>query len=429
MPVNCNAVSRELVKDLPTDANIRLWVGAWRRGVSWNHAKIIAVDGKYLHTGGHNMWDGHYLTYDPVHDLSLEMVGDVALDGHYFANRQWDYIESRQESFWGTLGSRMPDSMPQLATVRVTVSEWPRQIASEYPPMFTQSILNGVEPLDEDDRGVPIITMGRYGCLTPPQDRPSDAAFAAMLGCATKIIRMGLQDLGPVCIPSTKIALPGCVWPDTYLSTIAKVLWEKGVDVEIVLSNPGSIPGGLSPTEANYGNGWSCIDVAAEIIKRVQRLYPNADNVDLRQKINENLRITFLREEIGNTWADGMNMGMHAKHFIVDDVCTYIGSQNLYVCDLAEWGVVIDDPDVTDQILNEYWRPMWRLSYTGEDVDVDAVMDELNIDRDGADPNDLDDETKAQMKQAELANAGVGSNNMGMYQSEGGSNQYPDEEC
>ena len=24
-------------------------------------------------------------------------------------------------------------------------------------------------------------------------------------------------------------------------------------------------------------------------------------------------------------------MGMHAKHFMVDDCCTYIGSQNLYV--------------------------------------------------------------------------------------------------
>jgi phosphatidylserine/phosphatidylglycerophosphate/cardiolipin synthase-like enzyme len=428
MPVNCNAVSRELVKGLPVDANIRLWVGAWRRGVSWNHAKIIAVDGKYLHTGGHNMWDGHYLTYDPIHDLSLEMIGDVALDGHYFANRQWDYIESRQESFWGTMGSRMPDSMPQAAKVRVIVTEWPRNVASEHAPMFTRSRLDGVKPLD-DDSGVPIISMGRYGCLTPPQDRPSDAAFVAMLGSAEKIIRMGLQDLGPVCLPGTKIALPGCVWPDAYLSTIAKVLWEKGVDVEIVLSNPGSIPGGLSPTEANYGNGWSCIDVAAEIIKRVVRLYPDAQDAALRQKISGNLRITFIREEIGNTWADGMNMGMHAKLFIIDDVCTYIGSQNLYVCDLAEWGVVIDNPAVTEQILNEYWHPMWRFSYTGEDLDLVSVMDGLNIDRDGGDPNNLDDETKEQMKKAELANAGVTSNNSSLYQSEDDSSQDQEKEC
>jgi phosphatidylserine/phosphatidylglycerophosphate/cardiolipin synthase-like enzyme len=426
MPVNCNAVSRELVAKLPVDANLRLWVGAWRRGVSWNHAKIIAVDGKYLHTGGHNMWDGHYLTFDPVHDLSLEMTGPVAMDGHYFANRQWDYIESRQESFWGTLGSRMPDSMPQVAKVRVTVSEWPRRVASEHAPYFCSKKLKGVKPLPEEG-DVPIITMGRYGCLTPPGERPSDAAFLAMLRSAKKIIRLGLQDLGPVCIPGTKIALPGCVWPDEYLSTLAKVIWKKGVDVEIVLSNPGSIPGGLSPTEANYGNGWSCVDVAAEIIKRVQKLYPEADDGALRRKITDNLRICFIREEIGNKWADGMNMGMHAKHFIVDDVCTYIGSQNLYVCDLAEWGVVIDNAEATEKILNEYWHPMWKFSYIAEDVDVDAVMDGLEINRDGADPNYLDEETKEQMKKAELANAGVASNNTGLYGTDDGA--YDEDEC
>ena len=73
MPVNCNAVIKKLTKDLPNDAKLQLWVGAWRKGVSWNHAKIIAVDGQYLHTGGHNLWDGHYLKHDPVHDLSLEI--------------------------------------------------------------------------------------------------------------------------------------------------------------------------------------------------------------------------------------------------------------------------------------------------------------------------------------------------------------------
>jgi hypothetical protein len=51
MPVNCDAVIKKLTDHLPENSNIRLWVGAWRRGVSWNHAKLIAVDGLYLHTG------------------------------------------------------------------------------------------------------------------------------------------------------------------------------------------------------------------------------------------------------------------------------------------------------------------------------------------------------------------------------------------
>jgi hypothetical protein len=51
MPVNCTAVLKKLTAKIPPDANIRMWVGAWRKGVSWNHAKLIAVDGLYLHTG------------------------------------------------------------------------------------------------------------------------------------------------------------------------------------------------------------------------------------------------------------------------------------------------------------------------------------------------------------------------------------------
>lgn len=59
MPVNCTKVIKALTEGIPAEneSNLHLWVGAWRKGVSWNHAKIIAVDGTYLHTGGHNMWD------------------------------------------------------------------------------------------------------------------------------------------------------------------------------------------------------------------------------------------------------------------------------------------------------------------------------------------------------------------------------------
>jgi hypothetical protein len=51
MPVNCNVVIKRLTEHLPLNPNIRLWVGAWCKNLSWNHAKIIAVDGLYLLTG------------------------------------------------------------------------------------------------------------------------------------------------------------------------------------------------------------------------------------------------------------------------------------------------------------------------------------------------------------------------------------------
>lgn len=97
---------------------------------------------------------------------------------------------------------------------------------------------------------------------------------------------------------------------------MARVMWTKGVDLEIVLSNPGSIPGNLSPTEANYGNGWSCVDVAAEIIKCIRKQFPDAQDSRLREIVRDNLRICFLKSPRGGkTYKDGGNLGLHCMSF------------------------------------------------------------------------------------------------------------------
>ena len=273
----------------------------------------------------------------------------------------------------------LPDGLPLVAKTRVTVSEFPKGKATEFPPFYKKRLVPRREPLQDD---IPMLSMGRYGSVLSYY-RPSDDAILAMLDSAKTIIRLGLQDLGPVRIPNTNLTVPGCVWPKHYLSTLGRAIWTRGVDVEIVLSNPGSIPGGLKPTEAQYGNGWSCVDVAAEIIKTIKKQFPSAADGELRKMVRENLRVCFIRRAPGTNWEDGMSVGLHSKHFIIDDVCSYIGSQNLYICDLAEWGVVIDHPGEVQKMMRDYWNPMWKASYTGTDVDVQEVMDGLDINRDG----------------------------------------------
>lgn len=219
MPVNCNKLIKELTKDLPSDAEqkLKLWVGSWRKGVSWNHAKIIAVDGKYLWTGGHNFWDYHYLKGNPVNDLSLEMEGGPARDAHYYANAQWGYIVKKQSTAWGRfVDKNIPDAWDVPRMARVTVSEFPETLdskAAEFPPAYRGKklrLLGGRGPgVAKDEAFVPVISMGRYGAIVK-KARPSDDAFVAMLDSAETVIRFSLQDLGPVCLPGTKMALPGC---------------------------------------------------------------------------------------------------------------------------------------------------------------------------------------------------------------------------
>ena len=69
----------------------------------------------------------------------------------------------------------------------------------------------------------------------------------------------------------------------------------------------------------------------------------------------------------------------------------------MYICDLAEWGVVIDNGDAVKEIKSQYWDPMWKVSYTIDDCQVDKVMDGLDIDRDAPSKLAL---TKVQMDQA-----------------------------
>lgn len=391
MPVNCSAVLKALTEDLPQDANMQVWVGAWRKGFSWNHAKLIAVDGVFLHTGGHNLWDQHYLKNNPVHDLSVEFEGSVARDGHRFANLQWEFIQQKQETCIGGCVDMMPDAMPTVLKTRVTVSEWPEGVANTFPPVFTKkkvaktanySRMNSNVEKEGLVDSVPMITIGRLGTMIYKY-RSADDAIIAMINSSQKIIRLVLQDIGPVTVPGTKKALPGLKWPKAYLAAIGEAIYQRGVDIEMVVSNPNSIPGGLKGTEANYGNGWSCCDVAAEIIKSIKKNHADVDDGRLRAMVTDNLRICFCRHDKNSMYEDGKTIGLHSKHFIVDDVSTYIGSQNLYMCDLAEWGVIIDSEAEVKKIKEDYFDPMWEDSYTGEDVDVQTVMDELDIDRDG----------------------------------------------
>ena len=70
-----------LTQNLASDSRVKVSIGAYRDGANWNHGKIIAVDGRYMISGGHNYYTTDYLVDDPVHDISVVYEGSVALSG------------------------------------------------------------------------------------------------------------------------------------------------------------------------------------------------------------------------------------------------------------------------------------------------------------------------------------------------------------
>lgn len=382
-PVNCDAVMKKFTAALPKDSKLSIWVGAWRKGMCWNHAKIVAVDGKEVYTGGHNLWDDVYLQNDPIHDTSIHLKGEVAVQAHLFMNTQWSFIRDRQSTWTGWVVDKFyNDGWILPAVTRVTISEWPEKISSKYAPVFEKdtvraSRLDSVDDASDDDDVVPILALGRYGNIVD-NARSSDDAFIAMFQAAQKSIKFILQDLGPVnkTVLGKKIVYK--TWPKAYFRTFSKAMFERDVDIEIILSNPES-----GEARGNYSNGWSCEEVAAEIIKTMKEQFPEASDDLLKKKTKDNLRVCFLRNKIGNRWVSNNKVGLHSKFFIVDDVCTYVGSQNLYKFDLAEWGVAIDSEKKTFEIKSQLWDPMWNASYLdGSDVNEDRVIEILGIDRD-----------------------------------------------
>lgn len=58
--------------------------------MTWNHSKIIAVDGAEALVGGHNLNMDLFTSYPPVHDVSVIVHGDAAHGSQLFLNRMWE---------------------------------------------------------------------------------------------------------------------------------------------------------------------------------------------------------------------------------------------------------------------------------------------------------------------------------------------------
>jgi phosphatidylserine/phosphatidylglycerophosphate/cardiolipin synthase-like enzyme len=58
--------------------------------MTWNHTKIIAVDGTEALVGGHNLNMDLFRSYPPVHDVSVVVHGEAAYGSQLFLNKMWE---------------------------------------------------------------------------------------------------------------------------------------------------------------------------------------------------------------------------------------------------------------------------------------------------------------------------------------------------
>ena len=298
---------------------------------SWNHAKIIAVDGHVSLVGGHNMWGPDYLRRTPVHDLSMRLDGGAVASADRFLDVLWGFAcAGRGQSQALAFHFDRPDIDGDcLATLALP------------PHAPTPGHLT-------------VATVGRLaaGVVTDFGDQ-SDIATDLMLGAARHTIRLSQQDLG---FSLAGIADP--VWPEAVLRALADLIGKRHGDVFIVLSEPGA----EAPSGNSYSTGVTLDQVArrlkAVLMERVPMSGAQADALLCRHLNLASLRFN----DWDDAWPDGTLIANHAKLWVIDDRAFYIGSQNLYPVDLQELGYIVEDRAATEHVLHAYWDTLWRYS-------------------------------------------------------------------
>src|SRR3569832_709049 len=307
-------VLHSLTRDVGAATHLRVAVGELRDGpLTWDHAKVIAVEGTTAIVGGHNMWTRHYLQAAPVHDLSMQVSGSAALHAVHFVDALWrhtctppvalgSYAEISGEG--GCDFAALPTPTPGTGNARV-------------------------------------ITVGRLGELG---DNAADDAIVALVASAQTSLRLSLQDIGPIGA--------GAAWPDAYLHALADA-GDRGVDIQIIVTNLSARPDGLSAGSSSYSNGWTPGDLIAHVAA-----FTSGDPCS-------HLHVAALRLGQDDTWPTGAAFANHAMLAIADDATFYLGSQNWYPANLVELGFIVDGASATRQLRDAYFTPAWTASARG----------------------------------------------------------------
>ena len=328
------ATIRDLAADLPADTAIRLHACRMetsddQKRPSWNHAKIVAADGREALVGGHNLWHADYLGFAPVHDLSMRVTGPAAGEAHAFLDLLWA---------WAGRQLATPSEIGSLHAIRWAGGRI--EPAGPPPPVALAAPVEGATP---------VLAIGRLGAGVSADPRGANvgATVAAIVfRQARASIRISQMDFG--------FQWDGVnFWSADVVAALADVLTDpaRSVTVQMVLSEPGAKTAAGGP----YSFGTTLADIVAEMRRVIGD-----------RRMTGSMQLAPLRfSSHGDRWQhDGTQLKIinHAKFWMVDDRAFHIGSDNLYPHNLQEFGYVVESADLAREAREQYWNPMWTFT-------------------------------------------------------------------
>jgi phosphatidylserine/phosphatidylglycerophosphate/cardiolipin synthase-like enzyme len=342
-----------------------------RRGpvaISWDHSKLLDIDGRSAIIGGTNWWSPDYLdTQNPVNDVSMVVSGPAAADASKFENLLWSWTcAHRHNPLYVYFSARsIQGCLTHASTLPITAT-------GDVPIMVVGRLGNGIEVPGRAGRESPPIARPPYhgnGCLVPDNiftantdtnnnryyeyRNSGEDALRALIGSAHHSIFISQQDLlscAPV-VHGVRLNVEARFDERIFAALGTKVA--HGVPIKIVVSNQGAAAG--------YSNEYSLADLANTLTHMVaaQRgiRYPQA-----RALVCRDVGLAAVHNGPSPTWPDGKRFANHAKIVDVDNQAFYIGSENLYPARLQELGLIVESRSAAKTLKTGYLDPLWRWS-------------------------------------------------------------------
>ncbi|MFF7755623.1 phospholipase D-like domain-containing protein [Streptomyces sp. NPDC007971] len=343
---------------------------------SWNHSKLLVVDGETAVTGGINNWKGDYLdTTHPVTDVDLALTGPAAGTAGRYLDRLWAWTctnKSNIASVWYA-ASRGADCM--AAMERDTN---PRAVPAtgDVPVIAVGGLGVGIEDSDPASSWHPSLpdtsatrcVVGLHDNTNGDRDydtvNPEESALRSLISSASKHIEISQQDLNATCPPLPRY--------DTRVYDALAAKLASGVKVRIVVSDPanrGAVGSG------GYSQIKSLSEISDALRSRLARV--TGDEGSAKAALCSNLQLAAFRSSSSAKWADGHPYAQHHKLVSVDGSAFYIGSKNLYPAWLQDFGYIVESPGAARQLDAQLLSPQWVNSKASATVDYERGLCEI----------------------------------------------------
>ncbi|MBB4893408.1 phosphatidylserine/phosphatidylglycerophosphate/cardiolipin synthase-like enzyme [Streptomyces olivoverticillatus] len=335
---------------------------------SWNHSKLLVVDGQSAVTGGINNWKGDYLdTAHPVTDVDLALTGPAAGTAGRYLDQLWTWTcqnKSNIASVWFA-ASGSGDCMP---TMEKDAAPKTAAATGNVPVIAVGGLGVGIKDSDPSSPFRPTLpTAPDTKCVVGLHDNtngdrdydtvnPEESALRSLISSAGSHIEISQQDLNATCPPLPRYDVR------IYDALAAKLA--AGVKVRIVVSDP-----------ANRGavgsGGYSQIKSLSEIsdVLRNRLAQVTGDQQRAKAALCSNLQLATFRSSPSAKWADGHPYAQHHKLISVDGSAFYIGSKNLYPSWLQDFGYIVESPEAAGQLDTKLLQPQWKYSQETATVD------------------------------------------------------------